>query len=457
VLLFTMLFSALPALATLAVFTVTAIAGREQAAFQGSYGKATLKNDGSSQGSHSGIYPGDVAGSSGSVETYLGPVCNSKPAGSKKPIIVPSDRCLSTHGFSLRLLTPAVCANGTRAKWARFEGPKCNYGEITFEDGLLDIEDTDLRECKEMGWAGNREVKIGSMSFWCDGFGDVKRPDPNAPPVEEKPKPRAGSVSESACTGKAPFFRHPKTDTCMNLSTQKLKIFSSGICEDGTPGRWAKYEDEDCTGSPSETVDVGDELLERCLNVEGTKSFAFWCTGDGLGSPPKKKKGDEKKSNGGGGKSVVLIIVLTFVGVLALGGVAFLAYAFRDQIQVNFTARLRRCQRLIGFRACLGEMDMVLFPCRNLDFRSRGGCKKSDHVRSLYGYRRWEVMMVHRQRPRLRSWRWFKQMFDKCTNRYRFSFVYEYMKKYHHIIPIRSLSVNENSQIYPRPNCPNLH
>jgi hypothetical protein len=320
-----MLFSNIPAIATFAILAGTTIAGREQGIrlIRSPYEQDAAEKD-------IGVKAGDAAGSSGSVETYLGPECMGKPAGSKKPITLPYDRCLSMHSYSLRLLTPAICANGTRAKWARFEGSKCNYGEITFEDGFLDIADSDLKECKDMAPEGLRETKIGSMAFWCDGFGDVKRPDPNAPPVEEKPKPKAGSVSESACAGKAPFFRHPKTDTCVNLGTKKLKIYSSGICEDGTKAKWAKYTTRGCVGEPKETLQVGDELLEKCLDMTGTESYAFWCTGEGLGKEAKK---ETQHGTGRAGKGWVVNLLLAFASILLIGGVAAVLYLFRDQIQ----------------------------------------------------------------------------------------------------------------------------
>ena len=297
-----------------------------------------------------------------------------RPAGSKKPTILPVDRCLSTASYSIRLLTPAVCANGTRAKWARYEGSKCNYGEITYADGLLDVRDEDLRECKDMKLKNtNGETNVGSMSFWCEGFGEVERPDPNAPPKEEKPKPRAGSVSESACGNRAPFFNHPKTDTCVNLATKKLKIYSSGVCEDGTPGRWAKYEDKDCVGESKERLDVGDDLLKRCLDVDGTKSFAFWCTGEGLGGKPKDPPSQPKKSS-----SVGLIVVLVILGIGLLGGLAFLGYAFRDRIQVSASASIlmsRVGRKLILCRDFSEGMDMGASRYRKLESTFCRFCK----------------------------------------------------------------------------------
>lgn len=272
---------------------------------------------------------------SGAVETYLGPLCNGQR---ERPMIVPVDKCLSTHGYSVRIMTPAVCANGTRALWARFEGNKCNYGEITYEDGLLDIQDDDIGTCQATGQVGSRRGKVGSMSFWCEGFGDVERPDPNAPPVEEKPKPASGSVSETACGYTAPFFNHPKTDTCVNLRTDKIKIYSSGVCENGTSALWAKYKEKNCVGSPASILNVREDMMKTCLDVADTSSFSFWCTGEGLGKAPEASP-SKPKTPKRSGMPAFLIIVLSLMGVLLFGLAVFMAYAFRDQLHVSLPTR----------------------------------------------------------------------------------------------------------------------
>jgi hypothetical protein len=278
----------------------------------------------------------------GAVEAYLGPLCDEFQGGRReRPKTVPVDKCLGRLSYSIRITKPAVCANGTRALWARFKGDKCDYGEITYTDGpgLVDIQDSDIGVCQATGRVGRKnEDWIGSMSFWCDGFGDVKRPDPSAPPEVEKLKPKAGSVSESACQPKAPFFNHPKTDTCVNLRTNKLKIYSSGVCENGTSALWAKYPEKNCVGSPVSIASVSKDMMEKCLDVTDTSSFSFWCTGKGLGTTPPTipNKPNKPKS---GGMPVFLIVILCVMSVVLLGLAVFVAYAFRDQLNVSLVMR----------------------------------------------------------------------------------------------------------------------
>ncbi len=252
----------------------------------------------------------------GVVLTHLFPACNGH--GRKRPMTVPVDRCLTIHGFGIQFKTPAVCANGTRAKWARFEDSKCGYGELSAHYGLKDIKDSDIGECLSTGAEDGGE-KVSSMSFWCDGFGDVKKPDPNAPKEPEKPKPKAGSVSESACmVGRAPFFSHPKTDTCVDLKTSRMKIYSTGVCTNGTSALLAKYKEKSCGGFPATFMEVTEESgnLEKCLDFEGTKSFAFWCEGKGLtGIKPNPSLPPTNPRRSGG--SIIMIVVLcVFAGVL---------------------------------------------------------------------------------------------------------------------------------------------
>ena len=217
---------------------------------------------------------------------------------------------------------------------ARFKGAKCDYGEITYTDGpgLVDIHDSDIRVCQATGRVGQKkEGWIGSMNFWCEGFGDVKRPDPDAPPEVEKPKPRAGSVSESACQPKAPFFNHPKTDTCVNLRTNRLKIYSSGVCANGTSALWAKYSKKNCIGSPASIAPVSEDLIEKGLDITDTSSFSFWCTGEGLGGNPPTTTPKSR------GMPVFLIVILCVMGVVLLGLAVFVAYAFRDKLKLSFS------------------------------------------------------------------------------------------------------------------------
>ena len=82
-------------------------------------------------------------------------------------IIVPTGECLATPGCGIQILETAVCENGTRAQWARFEDVRCGGGVISTKYGLADISDEDVGKCLSTRPVGSMG-KIRSMAFWCD-------------------------------------------------------------------------------------------------------------------------------------------------------------------------------------------------------------------------------------------------------------------------------------------------
>jgi len=245
------------------------------------------------------------------VSGHLFPACNGHRVGGKKYLNVPVDRCLTTPGFGLEIKTAAVCANGTRAQWARFENKKCGYGTLSEKYGLVEIKDADIgaESCLETGVIGAEE-KISSVAFWCDG---VKKSSPEDEPKkpENPDKSKKGSVSESACmVGKAPTFNHPKTDTCVNLRTEKMKIYSAGICENGTQSTLALYEDKGCVGTPATFLEIKEENARTCMDLSGTSSFAFYCTGEGLGEDSAITPNPGQPRQGGSILGFFLILTL---------------------------------------------------------------------------------------------------------------------------------------------------
>jgi hypothetical protein len=191
------------------------------------------------------------------------------------------------------------------------------------EHGLIDINDSDILECLPTRNVRAGGDKINSMAFWCDGFGEVKKPDVDAPQEDEPEKPRlkepsAGSVSESACMpNRAPFFNHPQVDKCVNLKTDKMKIYSAGVCGNGTQALMALYTAKSCSGSPAEFRDVAEEDLRKCINLQGVESFAFWCSGEGLGSPPKQDHDQPIKITSTPGMSFLIAVILSvFAGAV---------------------------------------------------------------------------------------------------------------------------------------------
>jgi hypothetical protein len=239
------------------------------------------------------------------VVGHLFPACNGRKV--RKSLNVPVDRCLSTPTLALEIKTAATCANGTRAQWARFPEKGCGYGTLDAEFGLVELEDKDVGTCLDV-------MDIGSMAFWCDG---VKKSSPedegnddNENKPEDEDKSQKGSVSESACmVGKAPFWNHPPADTCVNLKTDKLQVFSSAICANGTESTLALYEGTGCPGAPSEFRAVTKEELKSCLDVAGMNSFAFYCTGKGI----ERSREREPVRHGGSGGIMHFLLVLTLI------------------------------------------------------------------------------------------------------------------------------------------------
>jgi len=241
------------------------------------------------------------------VVGHLFPACNGRKA--RKSINVPVDRCLSTPNLALEIKTAATCANGTRAQWARFPEKGCGYGTLDAEFGLVELEDKDIGTCLDV-------MEIGSMAFWCHG---VKKSNPDDEDDVKKPededKSKKGTVSESACMiGKAPFWNHPKADTCVNLKSEKMEVSSAAICANGTQSTLALYKETGCLGAPSEFRDVKEEESRACLNVEGMNSFAFYCTGEGI----ERSRGREHGRNGGGGGIMQFLLVLTLIIMMFL-------------------------------------------------------------------------------------------------------------------------------------------
>ncbi|KAH8680114.1 hypothetical protein BGZ60DRAFT_401328 [Tricladium varicosporioides] len=239
------------------------------------------------------------------------------------------DTCLETHAESVRILKPAYCANGTRAILTHFEGDDCNHSLNPGATELAKTQRNEAGSCQELNPTTGWRTRKGSMMFWC---GDQ--------PVEN-PKPRAASVSHSACLPrKAPLFKHPKTDTCLNLESRLLKIYNAGVCANGTRAVWAKYDESNCIGKPGEVEIVTGDTLSTCLDVGQWQSISFWCTGqvvDSTTPPSVKSPFTTIPSEGKGlGRSVGFVVGLSLLGLIVLVAAGFVAFAFRDQLLAVF-------------------------------------------------------------------------------------------------------------------------
>src|ERR1700753_2975413 len=93
--------------------------------------------------------PNDVSAFGATDAVVVGhpfPTCGGRKA--RESINVPVDRCLSTPSLALEIKSAAICATGTRAKWARFPEKGCGYGTLDDKFGLVDLEDKDIGTCQ---------------------------------------------------------------------------------------------------------------------------------------------------------------------------------------------------------------------------------------------------------------------------------------------------------------------
>ncbi|KAF2668006.1 hypothetical protein BT63DRAFT_457307 [Microthyrium microscopicum] len=233
--------------------------------------------------------------------------CSSRAFGQSKSFHVPVDRCLNIPSWYMEIKTVAFCKNGTRAKWARFPEKGCGHGTLDADFGLVDIKDKDFRTCLDI-----REYE--SMAFWCEGYQKSTLPEEKDDHSEKVPenedKSKAGSISESVCMPqRAPTWKHPKADTCVNLTYKRLQIHTPAICANGTEATFAFYEGVGCHGMPSEFKTVEERDARQCLDVEGMKSFAFYCTGEGI----ERNDGRPTGGNGNGGGILQFLLVLFLI------------------------------------------------------------------------------------------------------------------------------------------------
>jgi hypothetical protein len=251
------------------------------------------------------------------IEGHLFPTCNGRQLGKpRKPINVPVDRCLNIPSLAVVIKTAATCANGTRAQWARFPEKGCGYGTLDAEFSLVELEAKNIGTCVDI-------IGIESMAFWCNG---LKKSNPSNGTDDKEPedadKSKEGSVSESACMPrKAPAWKHTKADTCVNLTYERMKVYSAAVCANGTQSTLALYKAIGCLGAPSEFRAITEEETRACLDVEEMNSYAFYCTGEGLG---RSRDSEPGRNGGGGGGSVkhflliIILIITTFFLMLLL-------------------------------------------------------------------------------------------------------------------------------------------
>ena len=193
------------------------------------------------------------------------------------------DTCHTIRDFGLRIDEAATCKNGTRALVARFSDDKCKTPMAV--DPLVDLNDSDLMQCKptgdwvtnpSKGWLSKLLEDWTVYRFIADGISE---------PEDNIPIPQPAVISTDACQvvpstrSSAPTFRYPDPDTCFDIYGYPLKIYENSICPNGTSAILSQYAWRGCSGTPQLITKIGEEIIDQCLATDTFQSFSFMCTG----------------------------------------------------------------------------------------------------------------------------------------------------------------------------------
>jgi len=256
----------------------------------------------------------------GTILNHLFPFCRKGSGRGYTPTtLIPDKSCVTVPGLSLEIQKPATCANGTLARIALFDDKRCNHGEVTREDGFINV--AELSDyCLDM-----RAANYGSMMFYCDGPTPKEhKPDENDEndDKDEEPAaplgPKKGSLSDNSCYVRgqpmqAPTFKHPKPDTCVNIPAHRqVKVYHSAVCADGRPAEFARYSGYGCQGEPTEKNMIGGQ--SECMSLSEMDQFdssvAFVCDGVKQGAVRVNDNNNNKSESGGSIIGFVLVVVL---------------------------------------------------------------------------------------------------------------------------------------------------
>ncbi|KAL0942862.1 uncharacterized protein CTRU02_200748 [Colletotrichum truncatum] len=277
----------------------------------------------------------------GQVKFYHSETCEDPMWMLRFPHNLLPDQCLSQHDdcfnhgkdtepwSSLQVVTPGICADGSRARLALYEYTgdtytvaaakehNCNGGKMTFEDGMRDISDGDLGHCidlKDVALSRGGTGKAWGVMFYCDGISsreEVTGEDGDAPEAENKEKfsHEVGMVSHSVCpklteapgkhvySDRPPTFFYPAPGTCINIPRyHSVRPYQTPTCPDGTPARLAGWQQPDCPGWPGRITSTDFSPFAKCFPIDPHRdsSYMYWCKGNG--TEPEERDETEKKA-----------------------------------------------------------------------------------------------------------------------------------------------------------------
>ncbi|KAI9148964.1 putative endo-beta-1,4-glucanase D [Paramyrothecium foliicola] len=199
----------------------------------------------------------------------------------------------------VKIIEPSICPNGARARLARlqetYDGDPaydCNGGKITFEDGLIDIDDDDIGKyipVTDMELKGGGRANAKGVFFYCDEFEEF---DWTKDYSKHDTKTTKALVSHNACRrlnshekSRPTTFMDVAVDSCVDMpELQQLYIRKDPTCPKGEHLVLATWRGSGCTGLPDEVQDVRAMYGEICKDFSnaGDSSYMLRCGKDNM-------------------------------------------------------------------------------------------------------------------------------------------------------------------------------
>lgn len=185
---------------------------------------------------------------------------------------------------SFEISAPAVCANGTRARFGMVETGRHVPTDMEAGFWVSDVDDWMLGTRINATGLELRRGGVGNATgfvFICEG----KKPEGKSSGTAESRGPR---ISTSECQSSPARFQwldpirpqtfiYPEPMTCVNLPKgEQLRVSEKLTCPDGSKVRLAAWQEPDCQGEPSQITPIRD-LECTSPNLRRDTSYMVWC------------------------------------------------------------------------------------------------------------------------------------------------------------------------------------
>jgi hypothetical protein len=250
----------------------------------------------------SGMVPGRIANHGSMVD-----VCEDKwYTQNRATFQLKPDKAMRVFSYpplkSFEISAPAICANGTRARFAMLENESEWPTDLEKGFWVMDVDDAMIgTRIKATGL----ELKRGGLGnadtfmFLCEGRGvesqQNETAEPPGPRISTNECPSRPSRFQWVDSVRPPTFIYPRPMTCVNLpKNQQLRVSEKNPeCPDGRDARLATWQEPNCQGKPSQLTSFRN-LQCTSPNLWADTSYMVWC-GRGRNKEPEQIEEEEPR------------------------------------------------------------------------------------------------------------------------------------------------------------------